>query len=155
MQIWVDADACPRPIRDILVRAAGRRAVTVTLVANAPMPVRRSPNVKRVRVPAGFDEADRYIAGAVAPGDLVITADVPLAAAAIERGAAALTPRGLMLTRENIGERLTMRDAMQDLRDAGMDLGGPAAFRSHDRQRFANALDRLLTARDRGQPASG
>ncbi|HYW03556.1 MAG TPA: YaiI/YqxD family protein [Gammaproteobacteria bacterium] len=146
MQIWVDADACPRVIRDILLRAAARRSVVVTLVANAPMPIRRTPNVKLVRVPSGFDEADRYIEQSVAAGDLVITADVPLAADVIGRGASALTPRGQMLTGDNIGERLTMRDAMQDLRDAGVELGGPSSFSARDRQDFANALDRFLTA---------
>ncbi len=144
MQIWIDADACPTPIREILFRAAERVGIRLTLVANQPMAVPRSARVRAVQVRGGFDEADRYILDAMAPGDLVITADIPLAAQVIARGGQALNPRGERYTHDSIGERLAIRDLMDSLRSAGLVTGGPAAFSQADRKAFADALDRLL-----------
>lgn len=145
MQIWVDADACPRAIREILYRAAERVRVVVTLVANRPPACPRSPYIRTMQVPAGFDEADRRIVEILEPGDLVITADVPLAAAAVEKGALVLGPRGEELTEDNVHERLATRDLLDQLRSEGLETSGPAAFGRADQQTFANALDRLLT----------
>lgn len=145
MQIWVDADACPRAIKEILYRAAERREIPLVLVANRGLQVPRSPLIKMVQVGSGFDVADHHIAEHVSPGDLVVTADVPLAAAIVEKGGHVLGPRGEEFTEENVQERLAMRDLMQQLRDTGTDTGGPAALSSADRQAFANGLDRLLT----------
>jgi len=147
MQIWVDADACPAVIRDILFRAAERVQVPLTLVANQPIATPPSRVIRSVRVGAGFDVADQYIAEQVQPGDLVITADIPLAAAVVERGAQALSPRGEPFTAETVRERLSLRDFMAGLRDSGVQTGGPAALSARDRQAFANQLDRLLAAR--------
>ncbi|TVQ85202.1 MAG: YaiI/YqxD family protein [Chromatiaceae bacterium] len=147
MQIWVDADACPAVIRDILVRAAERVQVALILVANQPIATPPSRLIRSVRVGAGFDVADQYIIGQVAPGDLVITADIPLAAAVVERGAQALSPRGEPFTAETVRERLSLRDFMAELRDSGVQTGGPAPLSARDRQAFANQLDRLLAAR--------
>lgn len=145
MHIWVDADACPRPIKDMLFRAAERRGVAVTLVANQRLVVPPIAGVKSIRVEGGLDAADNYIAAAVVAGDLVITADIPLAAAAIEKQAFALNPRGALYTKENIGERLAVRDMLDELRGSGNQVGGgPPAFHARDRQAFANQLDRLL-----------
>lgn len=145
MQIWVDADACPAPIKEILFRAANRRALRVTLVANQMLRVPPSPWIRAVQVPAGFDVADARIAQDAQAGDLVITADVPLAAKVVAKGAFALDPRGLMLDAENIQERLTLRNFMDELRASGVETGGPSAFSAADRQRFANALDGFLS----------
>ncbi|MET0066235.1 MAG: YaiI/YqxD family protein [Candidatus Thiodiazotropha sp.] len=145
--IWVDADACPKVIKEILFRAAERVGVALTLVANQALPVPRSPYIRAVQVGAGFDVADNHIAQQVNPEDLVITADIPLAAEVIERGALALNPRGELYTEANIRQRLTMRDFMDTLRGSGIDTGGPAAFSQADRQAFANQLDRLLAQR--------
>jgi len=145
VQIWVDADACPQVIKDILYRAAERTQIVTTLVANMPLRTPPSPFIKTVRVPKGFDVADHYIAQQLSPGDLVITADIPLAAEAIQRGAHALDPRGDLYSEDNVGERLAMRNLMQELRSTGDIIGGPPAFGSSDRQRFANQLDRFLT----------
>lgn len=147
MHIWVDADACPRAIRDILFRAAERRKLPLTLVANQKLPVPPSQFVSSVRVPGGFDEADRHIEQRAGDGDIVITADVPLAAAVVARGAVALSPRGALYTEENVRERLAMRDMMEELRDARKVSGGPPPLGPKDKQTFANALDRLLAAR--------
>ena len=147
MQIWVDADACPAPVKQILYRAAERVRVPLLLVANQPLRVPASAYVRTVQVPAGFDAADRHIAEHVAGGDIVVTSDIPLAAAAIERGGKVVTPPGEELTTENIGERLTVRDLMDELRGSGVVTGGPPAFGPRDRQAFANALDRLLARR--------
>lgn len=144
MRIWVDADACPRMIRDIVLRAAERRAIATTLVANASLSVAPSPHVRAVRVPGGFDEADKYIENSVASGDLVITADIPLAAGVIAKGALALNPRGTLYTRDNIGERLAVRDMLEELRSARQVRGGPPPLDQKDRQAFANQFDRLL-----------
>jgi uncharacterized protein YaiI (UPF0178 family) len=144
MQIWVDADACPNPIKEILFRAAARVKVGLTLVANRPIRIPPSPYIKAIRVGSGFDMADNWIAQQVACGDLVITADIPLAAAVIERQGFALNPRGEFYSLENISERLTMRNFMEELRSTGVDIGGPPAFSQADRQAFANQLDRFL-----------
>ena len=145
MRIWVDADACPQVIKDILFRAAERAQVVTTLVSN--MALARTPAsafIRTIRVAKGFDGADQRIVQEVEPGDLVVTADLPLAAAVVARGAQALDPRGELYTEDNVGERLAMRNLMQELRSGGELLGGPAPFRIGDRQRFANALDRIL-----------
>ncbi|MGD8709406.1 MAG: YaiI/YqxD family protein [Ectothiorhodospiraceae bacterium] len=145
MKIWVDADACPVVIKDILFRAAQRRALSLTLVANQPMRVPRSPHIHTLQVAAGFDVADNEIVKRVAEGDLVITADIPLAAEVVEKGAHALSPRGEPFTKSNIGARLNMRDFMDTLRASGVDTGGPPALSQADRKAFADQLDRLLT----------
>ena len=147
MQIWVDADACPGVIKEILYRAAERARVTVTLVANRDLHTPRSQWVKSIRVGQGFDVADRKIAELAAAGDLVVTADIPLAAEVIEKGAQALSPRGHLFTEENIGEALAVRDLKDQLRSTGIDTGGPPALGKKDRQAFANGLDRILTKR--------
>ncbi len=144
MHIWVDADACPGVIKDILFRAAERTKHSLTLVANQYLRVPASPLIRMVQVPGGFDEADKYIAARVQPGDLVITADIPLAADIVAKAAHALSPRGQLYDRENIRELLNMRDFMDTLRGTGVQTGGPAAFSTADRQAFANQLDRLL-----------
>ena len=145
MRIWVDADACPQVIKDILFRAAERAQVVTTLVSNMALP--RTPTsefVKTVRVAKGFDGADQRIAREVQPGDLVVTADLPLAAEVVGRGAHALDPRGELYTDDNVRERLAMRNLMQELRSGGELVGGPAPLRINDRQKFANELDRFL-----------
>jgi uncharacterized protein YaiI (UPF0178 family) len=147
MRIWVDADACPGAIKDILFRAAERVKVELILVANRPVRTPPSPYLRSIRVPAGFDVADRRIAELMQPGDLVVTADVPLAAAVVSQGGLALDPRGELYTEENIGDRLATRDLMDELRAGGMVTGGPRAFGKGDRQAFANQLDRLLARR--------
>ncbi|MDO9466014.1 MAG: YaiI/YqxD family protein [Thiobacillus sp.] len=144
MHIWVDADACPAAIKDILFRVAERTQLPLTLVANRLLRVPPSPYIRARQVPMGFDVADRHIIDEVAAGDLVITADIPLAAALIERGAAALSPRGEFYSADSIRERLGLRDFMENLRGAGVDIGGPAALSQADRQAFARQLDRFL-----------
>lgn len=145
MQIWVDADACPKVIKEILFRAAERLKLDLILVANQPLQVPRSSYIRTLQVPAGFDVADSEIVSRVAAGDLVVTADIPLAAAVIERRAQALNPRGELYTKENIRERLNVRDFLDTLRATGVNTGGPAALGHADRQAFANQLDRLLS----------
>ena len=144
MQIWVDADACPGVIKEILFRAAQRTRIMTTLVANQMLRVPPSPYIRARQVPSGFDVADQRIVQDVQPGDLVITADIPLAALVIERQAHALNPRGEFYTPENISERLTMRNFMEELRGSGVDISGPAPFSHSDRQAFAAQLDRFL-----------
>ena len=147
MQIWVDADACPGVIKEILFRAAERTHILTTLVANQLLRVPASPYIRALQVPAGFDVADNRIAQEVQPGDLVVTADIPLAAQVIARGATAVNPRGELYTPDNIRERLAMRDFMETLRGSGVEIGGPAAFSQADRQAFAAQLDRFLARR--------
>ena len=147
MQIWVDADACPGVIKDILFRAAERAQVQVTLVSNLALRTPPSPFIRTLRVPRGFDVADRHIAEVVEPGDLVVTADIPLAAAVVRRGARALNPRGELYTEDNVHEHLAVRNLMDSLRGSGENIGGPAAFSQTDRHAFANQLDRVLAAR--------
>lgn len=144
MKMWVDADACPGVIKEIIFRAAERARVQTTLVANQAMRVPASAYVRFTQVAAGFDVADNHIVASVAPNDLVITADIPLAAAAIEKGAHALNPRGELYTKDTIRERLSMRNFMDELRGSGIATGGPAALGSRDREAFANSLDRYL-----------
>lgn len=144
MRIWVDADACPGVIKEILFRAAERRRIRLTLVANRPLRIPRSPWIRAVQVASGFDVADHRIAAEVEAGDVVVTADIPLAADVVERGALALSPRGELYTEENIRERLNMRDFMDQLRSSGIDTGGPAALGPRERKTFADQLDRLL-----------
>jgi hypothetical protein len=150
MKIWVDADACPVVVREILFRAAKRTGVEVTLVANQAVATPRLANVTALQVSRGFDVADDEIVQRAAPGDLVITSDIPLAAEVIAKGAHALSPRGELHTTENIRARLNMRDFMDTMRSSGVETGGgPAAFGQRDKQAFANQLDRWLT-RHRG-----
>ena len=144
LHIWVDADACPKIIKEILFRAADRVGVPLTLVANQPVQVPGSRHIRSVQVGAGFDVADNHIVQQAKAGDLVITADIPLAAESIEKGCLALNPRGELYTEENIRQRLNMRDFLDTLRGSGIDTGGPPSFRQSDRQAFANQLDRLL-----------
>lgn len=144
MTIWVDADACPNVIKDILFRAAERRQVKLVLVANQYVRVPGSPWISSVQVASGFDVADNEIVKRVEAGDLVITADIPLAAEAIDKGAVALNPRGELYTRENIRGRLNMRDFLDTLRASGVQSGGPAPLGQTERQAFANQLDRYL-----------
>ena len=149
MHIWVDADACPGVIKDILYRAAERAQIHLTLVANKALHTPPSPWILLVQVARGFDVADGHIVNAVEPGDLVVTADIPLAAAVVEKDASALNPRGELYSRENIRELLDMRNFMQTLRSTGVDTGGPGAFSHSDRQAFANQLDRFLARQRR------
>jgi uncharacterized protein YaiI (UPF0178 family) len=144
VNIWVDADACPAVVKDILYRAAERARVPLTLVANHPLRTPRSPFIRTLQVPRGFDVADSEIARRVEPGDLVVTADIPLAAQVIERGGHALDPRGELHSADTIRERLTMRNFLDELRASGVQTGGPPPLAHGDRQRFANQLDRLL-----------
>jgi len=146
MKIWVDADACPVVAREILFRAAERTGVQLTLVANQPMSTPSSANINSLQVPKGFDVADDEIVRRVEAGDLIITSDIPLAAEVIEKGGHALSPRGELHTKENIGAKLNMRDFMDTMRSSGVEMGGgPAAYGQRDKQEFANNLDRFLT----------
>lgn len=144
MHIWIDADACPGVVKEILFRAAERLQIDTTLVANRLLRTPPSRFIRAVQVPAGFDVADAHIVDEVARGDLVVTADIPLAAAVLDRGAHALNPRGEMYTTANIAERLSMRNFLEELRSSGVQTGGPAAFSQADRQAFGAALDRFL-----------
>lgn len=146
MQIWIDADACPKVAKEILYRAAEKRQILTILVANSRFAIPPSSFIAFQTVPGGFDQADTYISTQCKAGDLVITADIPLAAAVIEKGGLALSPRGELFSPENIRSRLTMRDFMDELRGSGIMTGGPKAYSPRDRQEFSNALDRLLTA---------
>lgn len=145
MKIWVDADACPVVIKDILFRAAKRTKIPLTLVANHLLQIPPSPHINFLKVMAGFDVADNEIVKRLEVGDLVITSDIPLAAEVIEKGAMALNPRGELYSSENIRSLLNMRDFMDTLRSSGINTGGPAALSQSDRQAFANHLDKILT----------
>jgi len=145
MKIWVDADACPVTIKDILFRAAKRTKVLMTLVANRSIQIPASDNIKMLRVASGFDVADNEIVKRVSAGDLVITGDIPLAAEVIEKGAHALNPRGELYSIDTIKSRLNMRDFMDTMRSSGVHTGGPPPLSQSDRQAFANHLDQLLT----------
>lgn len=144
-QIWVDADACPRIIKDILYRASKRLQLTLILVANQPLKIPKSKFIKSIQVGAGFDVADNYIVQQAIPGDLIITADIPLAAELVEKGCLVINPRGQLYTEENIRQALNMRDFLDTPRSSGVDTGGPAPLSQTDRRQFANTLDRLLT----------
>ncbi|MHB1333175.1 MAG: YaiI/YqxD family protein [Sulfuriferula sp.] len=145
MHIWVDADACPGVIKEILFRAAERAQISMTLVANQLIRTPPSAYIRALQVPKGFDVADNEIVQRLQAGDLVITADIPLAADVLEKGGHALNPRGEFYSRETIQALLTMRNFMDELRGSGVQTGGPAAFSTSDRRAFANQLDRFLT----------
>jgi len=142
--VWVDADACPKVIKEILFRAADRTGITLILVANQPMQTPPSRHIRSVQVGSGFDVADNYIVQHAEPGDLAITADIPLAAELVAKGCMALNPRGELYTENNIRQRLNMRDFMDSMRSSGLQSGGPPPLNQSDRQAFANQLDRLL-----------
>jgi len=144
MNIWVDADACPVVIKEILFKAAQRTGVRLTLVANKPVRIPPSPLITMVQVAPGFDVADNEIVNRLSPGDLVVTSDIPLAAEAIAKGGCALSPRGELHTKENIRASLTMRDFLDTMRASGIDTGGPPPLSQSDRKTFAGHLDRLL-----------
>lgn len=144
MNIWVDADACPVVIKEILFRAADRTGITTTLVANRLLKIPPSANIRAMQVEVGFDVADNKIVEILAAGDLVITADIPLAAQVVAKGGFALNPRGEFYTTANIAERLAMRNLMEELRGNGLEIGGPSAFNQSDRQAFAAELDTFL-----------
>jgi len=144
MKIWVDADACPNPMKEILFRAAERTGIALVLVANHDLRIKPSRHISFMRVAAGFDAADSEIVKRLQPGDLVITADIPLAAEIIAKQAQALSPRGELFTRDNIQARLSMRDLMESLRSSGVDTGGHAPLNHGDRKAFADQLDRIL-----------
>ena len=145
MKIWVDADACPVVIKEILFKAAQRTGIETTLVANQAVRIPRSQQIKFLQVAQGYDVADNEIVKRLGKGDLVVTGDIPLAAEVIQKGGHALNPRGELYTTDNIKARLTMRDFMDTLRSSGVDTGGPAAMSQSDRQTFANQLDKILT----------
>ena len=144
MHIWVDADSCPGIIKDILYRAAERTGTLMTLVADRPLLIPSSPHIRRIQVTSGLNAADIRIIDLAQPGDLIITDDIPLASAVITKGCLVLSQRGEMLREENIAERLSARDFMTELRDSGINTGGPAPLSQRNRQSFANQLDRLL-----------
>ena len=144
MKIWVDADACPALVRDMLFKASRRTGVALTMVANQPVRVPADPQISALQVSSGFDVADDAIVERAEPGDLVVTADIPLAAEVIEKGALALNPRGELYTTETIRSRLNMRGFMETMRSSGIQSGGPAAYGQREKQAFANQLDRLL-----------
>jgi hypothetical protein len=150
MTIWVDADACPKVIRDILFRAAERTGVALTLVANQPLRTPPSAHIRSLQVAPGFDVADNEIVRRLAPGDLVITADIPLAAEVIDKGALALNPRGELYTAHNVRARLNMRDFMETMRSSGVVTDGPPALNQADRKAFADQLDRWLARQGKG-----
>ncbi len=152
MNIWVDADACPLAVREILFRAAQRTGVMLTLVANQPLRIPPSPRIKMLQVSKGFDVADDEIVKRLSTGDLVITSDIPLAAEVIEKGGLALSPRGELHTKSNIRARLNMRDFLDNLRASGIDTGGQASLNKGDIKTFADNLDRLLTGRKQDTP---
>ena len=145
LKIWIDADACPRVVKDVIFRASFRLKVPVCLVANSYMSVPQAPFITSVLVDKGMDIADSYIFDNVTENDLVITADIPLAALVVEKGATAIDPRGELYTEENVRERLSMRDFIKGLRDSGVDTGGPPPFGPKDKERFANSVNRVLT----------
>lgn len=144
MKIWIDADACPRPIKDITLKAALRLQIPTILVANQVISVPQNPLIKFVRVDKGLDVADQYIVTHLQPKDLVITADLPLADQVVSKGALALNPRGYIYDAESIREKLSIRNFMTEIRDAGIVTGGPKAFSAKDKHQFAAALDRIL-----------
>lgn len=149
MAIWIDADACPKVIRDIICRAAERTGIQTTFIANQPIPLPPFPNLKSVQVLQGFDVADDEIARRTQAGDLIVTQDIPLANEVIEKGAVALSPRGELFTASNIKARLNMRDFMDTMRASGVQTGGPPALSQSDRKNFADQLDRYLAKQNR------
>ena len=149
MEIWVDADACPGVIREIITKAARKRAINTTFVANHSFNLPKSPHIRLYRVPSGFDEADKEIERRISEGDLVITADIPLASHVLDKSALVLTPRGERYTKNNIKQRLQMRDFMETMRSSGEHIGGPSALSLTNRRHFSDQLDRLLTRAQR------
>ncbi|WP_127717182.1 YaiI/YqxD family protein [Halobacteriovorax sp. HLS] len=145
LTIWIDADACPKPVKEVVFKNSFRLKVPVILVANSYMSIPLDPLIRFIQVDKGADVADQYIVDNCSPGDLVITADIPLADFVVKKEAIAINPRGEEYTEDNISERLSMRNFMQDLRDSGMDTGGPAPYGPKDKEMFTNALNRLLT----------
>ncbi len=145
MKIWIDADACPGPVREIVLRAAERTQVPIVFVANKPLTLPRSPLVSTVQVGKGLDVADAHVAENATPGDLVVTQDIPLAAALVKKGVSVLDVRGDHFTEENIDERLSLRNFYQGLREGGVQTTGPKGFGAQDKQRFASSFDRELT----------
>ena len=152
MKIWIDADACPGPVKEIVLRGAARLKIQLVFVANKPISVPRSPLVSTVQVGRGLDVADQHIAANAAAGDLAVTQDIPLAALLVKKGVCVLDVRGDRLSEENIDERLSLRNFFQDLRDSGVETGGPKGFGPQDRQRFAASFDRELTRLARARP---
>ena len=144
-KIWIDADACPKVVKETVYKNSGRFELEVILVANSYMNHPLSPLIKSIKVDMGADVADQYIVDNLKAGDIVITADIPLAAFAVEKEATAINPRGEIYTEDNVRERLSVRDFMQDLRDSGVDTGGPAPFGPKDKENFTNSLNRLIT----------
>jgi uncharacterized protein YaiI (UPF0178 family) len=145
MKIWVDADACPAVIKEILFKAAKRTQIQLTLVANTHFRIPKSSFIKILQVPHGLDVADNEIVKRLEPGDLVVTADIPLAARVVQEGGFALNPRGEVYTEENVKERLSTRDFLESLRVSGVETGGPSTLNSRDKQAFANSLDHMIT----------
>lgn len=145
IKIWVDADACPKAIKEILFRVSKRTGLAVVLVANQPLRTPPSPQIESIIVPGGLDEADDYIVENARSGDLVVTDDIPLAGRVIENGNTVITPRGKILDEKNIGEQLSLRNFMDEVRSSGVETGGPSPFNKKDREGFANALNGLLT----------
>ncbi len=146
MKIWVDADACPKVIKEILFRAADRLKIMVVLVSNQYLQTPKSLYIDTIQVPGGFDVADEYIVSHLISDDLVVTADIPLASAVVEKGGFALNPRGEFYNKDNIQQVLTMRNLMDELRGSGVETGGPDSFNQSDRQNFANRLDQFLSS---------
>lgn len=144
MKIWIDADACPKVIKEHVFKIAGKRNIPVTLVANSSMWIPSSPLFNLIQVEQGADVADAYIVEHIKETHLAITADIPLADLIVKKGATAINPRGEVYTEENISERLSVRDFMQDLRDSGIETGGPKAFDTKDKAAFANSLNKIL-----------
>lgn len=144
-KIWIDADACPRSIKDVVFKASHRLKVPVSMVANSYMAIPKSALITLVQVDKGDDIADFHIVENLSADDLVVTADIPLAALVVEAGATAINPRGELYTEENVRERLSVRDFMKNLRDSGVDTGGPAPFGPKDKERFANSVNTILT----------
>ena len=144
MKIWVDADACPVVIKEIIFKASNRTGIHVIFIANQNIPIPDSKTIKMIRVPSGFDRADNEIINRMEPGDLIVTSDIPLAADAIKNHGVVLTPRGEKFTKDNIGPRLNMRDFMETLRASGQTIEGPSAFSKNDRKLFADNLDKIL-----------
>jgi uncharacterized protein YaiI (UPF0178 family) len=145
MKVWIDADACPKAVKEVIFRAAQKRGFDVVVVANKAMHVPAAERIRMIQVAGGPDVADDHIAEHAGKGDVAITADIPLAARLVDKRVIVITPRGEELDEENVGERLSMRDFMTDLRDVGVMTGGPKAFSDRDKNQFANALDRALT----------
>lgn len=155
MKIWVDADACPGPVREILYRVALRTQIEIVLIANQRIPTPKSHHIKMLQVESGFDKADQEIVRRLQPGDIVITSDIPLADEVIKAGGEALSPRGERFTKDNISARLSMRDLMDSLRASGEHTGGPSAFSQGDRKAFADQLDRMIARVNRSSSTGG